>query len=118
MEPDYRRERSILTLDAFSDSSWGDERSTRRSTTLGMVFADGCLILSICRAQATIALSSCEAELYAANSTVVECIYLHQLAQFLMGSDLDVRQFSWTLLLQSLKCSPTIRSGKAEACGN
>ena len=57
-----------------------------------MVFANGCLILSICRAQATIALSSCEAELYAANSTMVECIYLHQLAQFLMGSDLDVRQ--------------------------
>ena len=92
MEPDYRRDRSILTLDAFSDSSWGDERSTRRSTTSGMVFANGCLILSICRAQATIALSSCEAELYAANSTMVECIYLHQLAQFLMGSVLDVRQ--------------------------
>ena len=92
VEPDYRRDRSILTLDAFSDSSWGDERSTRRSTTSGMVFANGCLILSICRAQATIALSSCEAELYAANSTMVECIYLHQLAQFLMGSDLDVRQ--------------------------
>ena len=92
VEPDYRRDRSILTLDVFSDSSWGDERSTRRSTTSGMVFANGCLILSICRAQATIALSSCEAELYAANSTMAECIYLHQLAQFLMGSDLDVRQ--------------------------
>ena len=32
------------------------------------------------------------AELYAANSTMVECIYLHQLAQFLMGSELEVRQ--------------------------
>ena len=92
VEPDFHRDRSILTLDAFSDSSWGDERSTRRSTTSGMVFANGCLILSICRAQATLALSSCEAELYAANSTMVECIYLHQLAQFLVGSELDVRQ--------------------------
>ena len=105
VEPDYRRDRSILTLDAFSDSSWGDERSTRtrRSTTSGMVFANGCLILSICRAQATIALSSCEAELYAANSTMVECIYLHRLAQFLMGLILMfVKDFSWILLLRNL----------------
>ena len=57
-----------------------------------MVFVNGCLVLSICRAQATIVLSSCEAELYAANSTMVECIYLHQLAQFLIGSELEVRQ--------------------------
>ena len=92
VEPDFRRDRSMLTLDAFSDSSWGDERSTRKSTTSGMVFVNGCLVLSICRAQATIVLSSCEAELYAANSTMVECIYLHQLAQFLIGSELEVRQ--------------------------
>ena len=76
VEPDFRRDRSVITLDAFSDSSWGDEKSTRKSTTSGMIFANGRLVLNICRAQATIALSSCEAELYAANSTMVECIYL------------------------------------------
>ncbi len=92
VEPDYRKDRSALTLDAFSDSSWGDEKSTRKSTTAGMVFANGCLILSICRAQSTVALSSCEAELYAANSTMIECMYLYQLAQFLMGEDTFVRQ--------------------------
>ena len=92
VEPDYRKDRSALTLDAFSDSSWGDEKSTRKSTTAGMVFANGCLILSICRAQSTVALSSCEAELYAANSTMIECMYLYQLAQFLMGEDTLVRQ--------------------------
>ena len=57
-----------------------------------MVFANGCLILSICRAQSTVALSSCEAELYADNSTMIECMYLYQLAQFLMGEDTLVRQ--------------------------
>ena len=92
VEPDYRKDRSALTLDAFSDSSWGDEKSTRKSTTAGMVFANGCLILSIRRAQSTVALSSCEAELYAANSTMIECMYLYQLAQFLMGEDTFVRQ--------------------------
>ena len=92
VEPDYRKDRSALTLDACSDSSWGDEKSTRKSTTAGMVFANGCLILSICRAQSTVALSSCKAELYAANSTMIECMYLYQLAQFLMGEDIFVRQ--------------------------
>lgn len=75
-----------------SDSSWCDEKLTRRSTTSGMVFANGCLVLSICRAQATVALSSCGAELYAANSTMVECMYRHRLAQFLTGSQMDVGQ--------------------------
>ena len=77
IEPDYRKDRSALTLDAFSDSSWGDEKATRKSTTAGMVFANGCLILSICRAQSTIALSSCEAELFAADSTMIERTNLH-----------------------------------------
>ena len=92
VEPDFRQDRSFITMDIFSDSSWGDERSTRKSTTAGMIFVNGCLIHSICRAQATIALSSCEAELYAANTTMVESIYLFQLIQFLMNDEAAVRQ--------------------------
>lgn len=38
VEPDFRKDRSFITMDAFSDSSWGDERSTRKSTTAGMIF--------------------------------------------------------------------------------
>ena len=72
VEPDFRQDRSLITMDVFSDSSWGDERSTRKSTTSGMIFMNGCLIHSICRSQATIALSSYEAELYAANTTMIE----------------------------------------------
>ena len=92
VEPDLRRDRSLITMDVFSDSSWGDEKSTRKSTTAGMIFVNGCLVHSICRAQATIALSSCEAELYAANSTMIESIYLYQLAQFLMNDETAVKQ--------------------------
>ena len=92
VEPDFRQDRSFITMDIFSDSSWGDERSTRKSTTAGMIFVNGCLIHSICRAQATIALSSCEAELYAANTAMVESIYLFQLIQFLMNDEAAVRQ--------------------------
>ena len=103
VEPDYRKDRSALTLDAVSDSSWGAEKSTRKSTTAGMVSANGCLILSICRAQSTVALSSCEAALYAANSTMIECMYLYQLAQFLMGEDTFVRQRLFLLDSSSAK---------------
>ena len=92
VEPVFRQDRSLITMDILSDSSWGDERSTRKSTTSGMIFMNGYLIHSICRAQATIALSSCEAELYAANSTMIESIYLNQLIQFLMNNEAAVRQ--------------------------
>ena len=83
--PDLRRDRSLITMDVFSDSSWGDEKSTKKSRTAGMIFVNGCLVHRI-------ALSSCEAELYAANSTMIESIYLYQLAQFLMNDETAVKQ--------------------------
>ena len=46
--------------------------------------------MSVCRTQASIALSSCEAELYAANGLMVECIYLLRLCKFLCGDDSEV----------------------------
>ena len=64
-----------FNLEAFSDSSWADCKSTRKSTSSGCIFLNGALVMSVCRTQASIALSSCEAELYAANGLMVECIY-------------------------------------------
>jgi hypothetical protein len=72
-----------FNLEAFSDSSWADCKSTRRSTSSGLVFLNGSMILSICRTQASVALSSLEAELYAANGLMVECMYLYRLCKFL-----------------------------------
>ena len=72
-----------FNLEAFSDSSWADCKSTRRSTSSGLVFHNGSMILSICRTQASVALSSCEAELYAANGLMVECMYPYRLCKFL-----------------------------------
>lgn len=39
--------------------------------------------MSVCRTQASVALPSCEAELYAANGLMVESIYLFRLCKFL-----------------------------------
>eukprot|EP00435_Cladocopium_sp_Y103_P060379 s975_g22.t1 len=82
-----------FNIDAFSDSSWADCKTTRKSTSSGLVFVNGAMVLSICRTQASVALSSCEAELYAANGLMaelyaanglmVECLFLYRLCKFL-----------------------------------
>ena len=79
-----------FNLEAFSDSSWADCKSTRRSTSSGLVFLNGSMILSICRTQASVALSSCEAELYAANGLMVECMYLYRLCKFLCKDEEEI----------------------------
>ena len=78
-----------FNIEAFSDSSWADCKSTRKSTSSGLVFLNGAMILSICRTQASVALSSCEAELYAANGLMVECMYLYRLCKFLRKDELE-----------------------------
>ena len=46
-----------FVLEAFSDSSWADCKTTRRSTSSGLIFLNGSLLTSICRTQASVALS-------------------------------------------------------------
>ena len=83
------------------DSSWADCKTTRKSTSSGLVFLNGALICSICRTQATVALSSCEAELYAANGLMVECIHLFRLCKFLCD---DREEINTALVTQRLYC--------------
>ena len=78
--------RSQFNLEAFSDSFW----ATRKSTSSGCIFINGALVMSICRIQASIAPSRCEAELCAANGLMVESIYLFRLCKFLCGDNADV----------------------------
>ena len=74
MEFDTKKQKtkSTLNLDVFADSSWGDDRGTRKSTSSSTVFLNGAYVLGFSRTQATVALSSCEAELYAANAAVAK----------------------------------------------
>ena len=78
-----------FVLEAFSDSSWADCKTTRRSTSSGLIFLNGSLLTSICRTQASVALSSCEAELYAANGLMVESLFLYRLCKFLVGDETE-----------------------------
>ena len=93
VEPDYRQDRATITLDIFSDPSWGDEKSTRKSTSSGMIFMNGCLIHSILQ------IPSYDSSVITWGKTLcceyyimVESIYLYQVIQFLMSDETAVKQ--------------------------
>ena len=86
---EQRGDRSEFNLEIYTDSSWGDDKSTRKSTSSATIFLNGCYVTGFSRGQATIALSSCEAELYAANAGVAEGLFLLGLLKFLTGDKTD-----------------------------
>ena len=85
-----RKDRAVFNFDIFSGSSWGDDRSTtRRSTSSCVMFVNGAYISTFSRTQATVAFSSCEAELYAANAAIAEGLFLVRVCKFLCGDQLN-----------------------------
>ena len=80
-----RRARSDFELEVYSDSNWALCNVTRKSTTSFMVFLCGSLIFSACRTQASVALSSCEAELLAGTAAVGDAIQMSHILRFLVN---------------------------------
>ena len=78
---------SSFTVECFCDSNWGGCKTTRRSTSSGMIFLNGNLVLSLCKSQKTISLSSCEAELMAMTHMGAEAIMICNLCRFLLKVD-------------------------------
>ncbi len=55
MEKEFSPEEpSSFTVECFCDSNWGGCKTTRRSTSSGMIFLNGNLVLSLCKSQTTI----------------------------------------------------------------
>ena len=73
---------SLYNIECYCDSNWGGCKSTRKSTSSGMVFLNGSLVLFSCKSQSTIALSSCEAELLAMTHMTAEAILVCNLRRF------------------------------------
>ena len=73
-------------VEVFSDSNWAGCVS-RKSTTSTCVFVGGNLVLSSCKRQMSVALSSCEAELLAASSSVAETTQVTSLVKFCMRDE-------------------------------
>lgn len=77
----YKKSETSLKLVAYSDSDWAADLNDRRSTT-GYCFSltdEGPLISWKSKKQATVALSTCEAEYMALAATTQESLYLIQL---------------------------------------
>ena len=74
----FKKDKNGLSWEAYSDSDWASSSSDRRSTT-GYYFSlskNGPAISWKSRKQATVALSTCEAEYMALCDTAKEAIYL------------------------------------------
>ena len=80
-----RRDAKQYMLELYSDSDWATCQISRRSTSSGLIYLNGCLIHSHSRSQTSVSLSSMEAEILAATSLLTEAIYVKQVLQFLIG---------------------------------
>jgi hypothetical protein len=73
------RERESVNVTAYCDSDWGGDATDRTSTTGFCVYVDGSLISWGTKKQATVALSSAEAEFMAATAAATEVIWTVQI---------------------------------------
>ena len=74
-------------LEVFTDANWAGCKVSRKSTTSYMVFLNGSLLVSSCKLQSSIALSSAESELYASCSGIAEMQHVGSLLKFLVGAN-------------------------------
>ena len=77
----YRWSCNGNVLHGYSDSDWAGDKKTRQSTSGGCLVLAGCILKSWSRTQRQRALSSGEAELYAAVRTIQEMLGLRSLAR-------------------------------------
>ena len=81
VRPAVRTVDTTPDLDVFVDSDWAGCATTRKSTSGFVIKFMGSTIHFGSRAQATIALSSAEAELYAINTGATESLHIRNILQ-------------------------------------
>ena len=74
-------EKTSLELQVCVDSDWATSKVDRRSTSCGHIFLNGALLTSYSRTQATPALSSGEAELYAMGAGTCEGLLIQSMVR-------------------------------------
>ena len=77
-----RRERLIKRLEVYTDSDWASDQVTRKSTSGAVIMAEGMRLHAHSRGQASVALSSCEAEVVAASEGIKEALLLQEVLMF------------------------------------
>ena len=81
-------------LESFSDADWSANKSTRRSTSCGVHFINGCFMYASSRRQSVISLSSCESELHSLVSCVCDGIFIKACATFVLDEPLEHVRFT------------------------
>ena len=71
-----------VVLKSDADSDYAGDKLSRKSTSCGCLVADGCLLMNYSRGQRVVALSSGEAEFYAAVTAISESILIEHLLRF------------------------------------
>ena len=78
-----RREKLVKRLEVYKDSDWTSDQMTRKSTSGGaVIMEEGTRLHAHSRGQASVALSSCEAEVMAASEGIKEALLLQEVLMF------------------------------------
>ena len=85
---DHKDANEVMTVSSYADADFANDKSDRKSVSGWAVKLNGDLVNWSCKKQSTVALSTCEAELYAEASCIQEVLWLrHLLAEL----ELDVQ---------------------------
>ena len=77
-----RREQLVKRLEVYTDSDWASDQVTRKSTSGAVIMVEGMRLHAQSRDQASVALSSCEAEVMAASEGIKEALLLQEVLMF------------------------------------
>ena len=77
-----RREQLVKRLEVYTDSDWASEQTKRKSTSGAVIMAEVMRLHAHSRGQASVALSSCEAEVVAASEGIKEALLLQEVLMF------------------------------------
>ena len=77
-----RRQQLVKRLEVYTDSDWASDQTSRKSTSGAVTMAEGMRLHVHSRGQASVALSSCEAEVIAASEGIKEALLLQEVLMF------------------------------------
>ena len=77
-----RSEQLVKRLEVHTDSDWASDQTSRKSTSGAVIMAEGMRLHAHSRGQASVALSSCEAEVMAASEGIKEALLLQEVLMF------------------------------------
>ena len=103
-----RRGQTVKRLEVYTDSDWASDQVTRKSTSGAVIMAEGMRLHAHSRGQASVALSSCEAEVMAASEGIKEALLLQEVLMFVgLGHyeiEIKVDSSAGTCILSQTRC--------------